>query len=178
MTSPAPAPAPDHTAVDLESRPDPLDPRNQRIYGVTNHRHLRIDVPVITDITDTLWMGGVLDGLVLPREVRHLVTLYPWERYRGREQLESEVVIRLFDDAANFDPQPYLELADWVAHRSAQGVTLVHCQAGLNRSGLVTGLALVNQGYSGEAALALLRDRRGPAVLCNPTFEAFLLSRS
>ena len=59
-----------------------------------------------------------------------------------------------------------------------QGTVLVHCQAGLNRSGLVTATALVLDGWDPAAAIAHLRDRRGPAVLCNPDFEAWVLAQS
>jgi len=57
------------------------------------------------------------------------------------------------------------------------GVTLVHCQAGINRSGLVTALALVEEGMKAVDAIALLRAKRSPAVLCNRAFEQWLLTR-
>jgi protein-tyrosine phosphatase len=53
----------------------------------------------------------------------------------------------------------------------------VHCQAGLNRSGLVTALALILNGMSPERAIGLLRQKRTPLVLCNGAFEAWLLGQ-
>ncbi len=56
---------------------------------------------------------------------------------------------------------------------------LVHCQAGLNRSGVVTALALMLNGdvATADKAIALLRARRGEAVLCNPLFVTWLRSQ-
>ena len=51
---------------------------------------------------------------------------------------------------------------------------LIRCQAGVNRSGLVTALVLMLQGMSAEEAIALLRERRSPMVLNNSHFERFL----
>mgnify|MGYP001561544085 FL=1 len=58
-----------------------------------------------------------------------------------------------------------------------RGPTLVHCQAGLNRSGLVAANALRLRGMPASEAIALLRRQRSPAVLCNSAFEEWLLRR-
>jgi protein-tyrosine phosphatase len=56
------------------------------------------------------------------------------------------------------------------------GRVLVHCAAGLNRSGLVTAL-VVRQYYEikGSKAVDLVRSKR-PWALCNPTFAKYLVS--
>jgi protein-tyrosine phosphatase len=54
---------------------------------------------------------------------------------------------------------------------------LVHCQAGLNRSGVVTALALINLGYTPTAAIELMREKRSPLVLCNEAFENWVLDQ-
>ena len=54
---------------------------------------------------------------------------------------------------------------------------LIRCQAGLNRSGLVTALVLIKDGYSAKDAIALMRDKRSKDVLMNPLFEEWLLSK-
>lgn len=51
---------------------------------------------------------------------------------------------------------------------------LTRCQAGWNRSGFVTALVLLIDGYSAEAAIDLIRNRRSPDALCNHRFDAFL----
>jgi hypothetical protein len=53
---------------------------------------------------------------------------------------------------------------------------LTRCQAGWNRSGLVTALILLIEGYSAEAAIDLIRVRRSSDALCNHRFERFLRS--
>lgn len=51
---------------------------------------------------------------------------------------------------------------------------LSRCQAGWNRSGLVTTLILMLEGYSAEAAIDLIRRERSSDALCNPDFETYL----
>jgi protein-tyrosine phosphatase len=69
------------------------------------------------------------------------------------------------------------DLADWVNEKRALGPTLVHCQAGLNRSALVAGLALIRSGMAPRDAIALLRQKRSSDVLFNKAFERWLLGR-
>ena len=52
---------------------------------------------------------------------------------------------------------------------------LVRCQAGLNRSGLVTALILIKDGYSAEQAISLIRENRGEDALFNNNFYSWLL---
>jgi len=51
---------------------------------------------------------------------------------------------------------------------------LTRCQAGWNRSGFVTALVLLIDGYSAEAAIDLIRNRRSSDALSNHVFERFL----
>jgi protein-tyrosine phosphatase len=61
---------------------------------------------------------------------------------------------------------------DWKAGKKV----LIRCQAGLNRSGLIMALVLIREGYKAKDAIALMREKRGISVLCNRTFEKWLLS--
>jgi protein-tyrosine phosphatase len=55
---------------------------------------------------------------------------------------------------------------------------VVHCQAGLNRSGLIAALVLMDSGaYGADGAIELLRAKRSEAVLCNQKFVEYLLSQ-
>jgi hypothetical protein len=54
---------------------------------------------------------------------------------------------------------------------------VVNCAAGLNRSGLVVGRALIALGHQPAEAIELIRAARGPNALFNRTFERFLLER-
>jgi protein-tyrosine phosphatase len=162
----------DPTAIELTT-----DPERQRMSGVAYHGNTPFDVPFISRITDDLWQGGCEDGLVLPREVKHVVSLYPWEEYTRLHVVDSWLQVRMYDsdDDSGADEETLVRLAKWINECRKTGVTLVHCQAGLNRSSLLTGLALVLDGMTATDAIELLRKTRSPAVLCNRAFEQWLL---
>lgn len=60
-----------------------------------------------------------------------------------------------------------------LARRQGKRV-LVACAMGLNRSGLVTGLALRLAGASPEHAVSMIREARGPDALSNEAFEGLI----
>ena len=51
---------------------------------------------------------------------------------------------------------------------------LIRCQAGVNRSGLVTALVLMMAGMTADQAIALIRAKRSPLALSNAHFERWL----
>ena len=161
----------DPTRIDIT-----VDPREQRMRGITRHGRMEFDVPFITQIEGNLWMGGCDDYLVLPTHIKHLVSLAPWWRYEIDHQMKSELYHTMYDSE---DRPPTDELRGLVEHVNAcvaDAPTLVHCQAGLNRSSMLVTMALASAGgYSTADAIALLREKRSPAVLCNRTFENLLL---
>jgi hypothetical protein len=55
---------------------------------------------------------------------------------------------------------------------------LIRCQAGVNRSGLVTALVLMLEGYDARDAIELIRERRAPAVLSNRHFVRWLVTEA
>lgn len=70
------------------------------------------------------------------------------------------------------------EIADWLFERWTRGETvLARCQAGWNRSGLVTALVLIRAGMEPDDAIRLIRSRRSQHVLSNPDFETYVLSQ-
>ena len=176
---PRPEPTVDPTRIDIDSNgANPWsDPLIQRMRGVAYHGNTPFDVPFVSHVEGNLYQGGCENGLVLPSFIKHVVSLYKWEAYTIPESDDPPVVVTvtMYDDSAGPDYENILELATTVHDFCEVGPTLVHCQAGLNRSGLVAGAALVLGGYTPEEAIRLLRDNRSPAVLCNKTFEAFLL---
>jgi hypothetical protein len=60
--------------------------------------------------------------------------------------------------------------------RAAGKTVFIHCRLGLNRSALLTGLVLIDEGYRATDAVELMRKLRSPYVLENKTFERYLLS--
>lgn len=139
-----------------------------------------------TQIVPGLFQGGTEDHDVLSlpgRDFRRrgsfpfdvVVTLYasaqpaPW----GVEELrfgfldsalvggEIDTVIR----AARFAFERWLDGAD----------VLIRCQAGMNRSGLVTALVLMMAGLEPRAAITLIRQQRGASCLFNEHFVTWLV---
>lgn len=158
----------DPTAIELAS-----DPRLERLTGTTYHGGKFFDVPYMSQIDENLWMGGCTDGLTLPSAIKHLVSLYPWEAYTVRTELLSRLVVRMFDSLDQGLAQVDA-IARWVNSCRSAAPTLVHCQAGLNRSGLICARALILDGMEPAHAIDLLRLKRSDAVLCNQAFEDWL----
>lgn len=169
----------DPTRIDLEhGEVDPwTDPFHRYISGVAYHGNTPFEVPFISHIEGNLYQGGTTTGLVLPERFRHLFTMYPWETYTIRDGHDVQVHEHaMYDSEDGADRDQVVEIAERVVEAMADGPTLVVCQAGLNRSGLIAGAALVLQGWEPQEAVALLRSQRSPAVLCNKSFEALLFS--
>ena len=113
----------------------------------------------------------------MPEEIKHVLSLYKWEHYTIGHQVGRLLTVEMYD-SLDQTLEGIDELARWVNSARADGPTLVHCQAGLNRSSLVIARALMLSGEaeSGREAIDVMRSQRSPAVLCNPTFEAWILS--
>jgi protein-tyrosine phosphatase len=152
-----------------------VDPRSQRMVGVSAHGLKPFDVPFISEIVPDLWLGGCEDGLVLPDFIENLVSLYPWESYTVNHELDSSLEVRMYDSLDQVFHHVD-SIATWVNACRDSGPTLVHCQAGLNRSSLVVVRALVLDGMEVDTAIALVREKRSEVCLCNPSFERWLRS--
>lgn len=138
------------------------------------------------EILPGLFQGGTEDDDVVmvgaPQRLRGsypfdvVVTLYadanpaPW----GVE----EIRFGFYDSRLlTADATRVLRLARDVHRRWVRGDrVLIRCQAGVNRSGLVTSLVLMLEGYRAADAIALLRRQRSPWVLNNADFERWLLT--
>jgi protein-tyrosine phosphatase len=151
-----------------------VDPTQQRMVGVAAHGNTPFDVPFVSQIDGNLWQGGCQNGLVLPPTIEHLISLYPWEQYTVTHELKSVLTVRMYDSTDQGMAQVDA-IAAWVNAAAEDGPTLVHCQAGLNRSSLVVARALMQRGLPSGDAISLIRERRSPACLCNPAFEAHLM---
>lgn len=158
----------DPTRIELHT-----DPQTRRMTGVSMHGNLPFDVPFISELAPNLWQGGCETGLVLPAHIKHVVSLYPWEGYAANHDLDSLTLVRMFD-STDQQMEQIPQLAEWVNVCRKTGPVLVHCQAGLNRSSLVAATALMLEGATADEAIALIREKRSPACLCNPAFERWL----
>jgi protein-tyrosine phosphatase len=83
------------------------------------------------------------------------VSLYPWEQYTTHDDLDSILVVKMYDSVDQGFGQVE-QIARWVDSVADSAPVLVHCQAGLNRSSLVVARALMFRGYNGEEAIDLV----------------------
>lgn len=110
-----------------------------------------------------------------------------WERFDDVISLTAEAVpsVRLglggiwvylpLNDGAMDHPASVRAAARFVVERLGSGRrVLVHCAAGLNRSGVVVARALMYRGCTAAESIRLVRDARGPSALFNPEFVAWL----
>lgn len=167
----------DPTRISLQSqvglRRD-LDPTMRRMTGIAIHGNTPFDTTFITQIDGNLWQGGCQNGLILPPFFKHVVSLYPWEAYTVQHELSSTLSVRMYDSENQAFDQVEA-IAAWAYQCVLDGPTLVHCQAGLNRSSLVAARVLMLSGMNASEAIAHLRKTRSAACLCNPSFERHLL---
>lgn len=144
-----------------------------------------LDLPVLSKIITVnggeLWLGGA--GVwnsrtlpyLLPRDFDYVVQLTKKEVFDiGPNTARKVVDMR---DTAEQGFEEVDALATEIARRILLGQkVLVHCQVGMNRSGLVAAAAMVKLGYHPGNAIAHLRASRSPVVLCNPSFEHYIRS--
>lgn len=151
-----------------------LDPRIRRYMATAAISGTYFDVPYMSHLQGTLWQGGVETGLILPPGIRHVISLYPFKAYTVMHHLRSELKVLMVDQLDGVDPALVEATAEWVIRCMNDGPTLLHCEAGLNRSSLVAARVLIRTGMSAEDAISLIRAKRSPACLCNPAFEAWI----
>ena len=147
------------------------------------------DLPkeLYSPITDGLWMGGTRDDDWIENgkdlvefeennQFESVVTLFSWAHPMpwGVEELRwgfPDSHIDLVDKSRLF------RVVDWAYERWQAGdKVLIRCQAGLNRSGLVTALLLMKADYSVVEAIELIRKNRSPIALFNEHFVSYLVS--
>lgn len=149
------------------------DLNTHHIEGFARMGNKAFCVPLYSHIAGNLWTGGC-PVRVAPHEFQFIVSLYPWEPYDVPNEHCTTLVARLYDSNDIPDRRTLFALADYVSAVSKIGMTLVHCQAGLNRSALIAGLSLIRDGMPPADAIRLLREQRCDAVLCNQSFERWL----
>lgn len=127
------------------------------------------DAPLISPVEGNLFQGGCENGVPLGDEFKTVVSLYPWERYDLAEGVER-FEFKMYDSPDGVALESLVLASEAVLAGLAKGKTLVHCQAGLNRSGLVAAFTLMRLGKTAQEAIDLLRKQRSSFVLCNKTF--------
>lgn len=145
------------------------------------------DETLWSEILPNLWQGGTDDYDVMintrnyagPSITRQnfdtVVTLYA--DARPVDWFVRELRYGFWDhDMKDFDAEDLFDIVR-IAHTDWKNGkrVLIRCQAGWNRSGLITALVLIREGYSAQDAIDMQRKRRNRWVLCNREFEKWLL---
>lgn len=131
------------------------------------------DAELISHAEGDLWQGGCQNGVYLGDEFGTVVSLYPWERYAVADGVDL-YEFQMYDSEEGVDFDDLVKASDAVLAGLKKGKTLVHCQAGLNRSGLVAAFTLMRMGWYAQDAIDHLRRKRSGFVLCNDTFVSQL----
>lgn len=145
---------------------------------ITGYLHTgeRLHVPLISHITDNLYVGGHSDRADLGDFFSHVFSLYVWGTPYVTHESTTHDAVKMYDDPTE-DTSLVEELVPKVVEAlEGGGNVLVHCQAGINRSNLVATLVLRQwKGLTSAEAIAMLREKRTPLVLANRGFERYLL---
>ena len=145
--------------------------------------------PLYSEVAPNLFMGGTDDLATIdrPQKLNHfevnnefdcVVTLYAWAAPANWGVEERRFG---FPDASIIDEYipTIVELAQWAHSKWAAGKRVnIRCQAGLNRSGLITALTLMISGMSADEAIDTLRAKRSSYALCNGEYEHWLLTQA
>jgi len=141
--------------------------------------------PLYSEVAPNLFMGGTDDNATIDQaqKLRHfegsnefdcVVTLYAWAAPANWGVEERRFGFPDANIIEEYIPT-IVELAQWAHAKWAAGKKVnIRCQAGLNRSGLVTALTLMISGMSAEDAINTLREKRSEYALCNSEYERWL----
>jgi hypothetical protein len=145
--------------------------------------------PLYSEVAPNLFMGGTDDSATIdqPQKLRHfdasnefdcVVTLYAWAAPANWGVEERRFGFPDADIIEEYVPT-IIELAQWAHSKWASGKRVnIRCQAGLNRSGLITALTLMISGMSADEAISTLREKRSTYALCNGEYEHWLLTQA
>lgn len=123
---------------------------------------------------DVVQRGKSLFSLAQPSPFDSVVCMYGHANPVGYYVREQRFGIA--DSELNEESKPEIrQLAKWLFSEWKLGKRVAgKCQAGWNRSSLIVALVLLEDGYSAEDAIALIRRKRSPNALCNPHFVAYI----
>lgn len=132
------------------------------------------------EVADGLFLGGhdnQPDGgdARVTDQFDVVVSLYSRDGFGPNDGIPHYTHTMIDGDLDPADHEHVHRLADHVVEAMEQHKrVLVRCQAGMNRSGLVSGLALVKQGWTTDEVLDKFRTARSEYVLFNQSFVDYL----
>ena len=139
-----------------------------------------------SEIAPNLFMGGTDDNDVIHNAASgrrrtdlpfdSIVTMYAWAQPADWKVQEfrygvPDAAIEMID-LARLKQAVDFGYGRWMAGDRL----LVRCQAGLNRSGLVTALILMSTGLDAETAIAEIRKKRAEVALFNNEYVTWLIN--
>jgi len=140
-----------------------------------------------SEIAPNLFMGGTADEDVIHQAVAYnkartdlpfdaIITMYAWAN--PADWRVQEFRYGIYDSAiADIDLDRLRQAVQFGYNRWLSGDrVLVRCQAGLNRSGLVTALIMMSTGLDAETAIEQIRKNRADVALFNNNYVEWLMS--
>lgn len=141
-----------------------------------------------SEIAPNLFMGGTADDDVIHQAVAYnkartdlpfdaIITMYAWAN--PADWKIQEFRYGIYDsDISQIDLDRLKQAVEFGYNRWLSGDRLlVRCQAGLNRSGLVTALILMSTGLDAETAIEQIRKNRAEIALFNTHYVEWLLTK-
>lgn len=162
---------------------------------ITNYRSDQLTRPdwgygrsnkIMHEILPGLWQGGTHDDDVVgnPRFANNpqvtienfdtVITMYQYAN--PADWFVKELRYGIYDaEMQTVDLDDLFATARFAYNEWANGKRLlIRCQAGWNRSGLITALVLMLDGIPAAEAIELIRKKRSENALCNKHFVDFL----
>lgn len=142
--------------------------------------------PLWSEVLNGLWQGGTHDldvdrqlkvPMITNKEFDTVITMYAYAN--PVDWFVKEFRYGVWDSDINkMNTEELLDIvriahSDWKKGKKV----LIRCQAGWNRSGLVTALVLIRDGMDARKAIDLIRKTRSEYALCNKSFEDFLIEQ-
>ena len=140
-----------------------------------------------SEIAPNLFMGGTADEDVIHQAVAYnkartdlpfdaIITMYAWAN--PADWRVQEFRYGIYDSAiSDIDLDRLKQAVQFGYNRWLSGDrVLVRCQAGLNRSGLVTALIMMSTGLDAETAIEQIRKNRADIALFNNNYVEWLMS--
>ena len=140
-----------------------------------------------SEIAPNLFMGGTADEDVIHHAVAYnkartdlpfdaIITMYAWAN--PADWRVQEFRYGIYDSAiGEIDLDRLKQAVEFGYNRWLSGDrVLVRCQAGLNRSGLVTALIMMSTGLDAETAIEQIRKNRAEIALFNNNYVEWLMS--
>jgi len=144
-------------------------------------------ISLYSEVAPNLFMGGTADEDVIHQAVAYnkartdlpfdaIITMYAWAN--PADWRVQEFRYGIYDSAiADIDLDRLKQAVEFGYNRWLSGDrVLVRCQAGLNRSGLVTALIMMSTGLDAETAIEQIRENRAEIALFNNNYVEWLMS--